>query len=389
MGIPITYGFGLLNKVRDTNNPNPKKLRLTGPFFSIGVALRYYYELHKKNKIGVPAYHTYMFNLGDQLKAFERLDEQLKLAAPAPDSTPAAPGAIKKKSTARLWTDQHQQICEALMSPAIGVLETHGGNMTRELYAAADQTLKMHHSLTQFFTFEEYENQKSADAATRSLNKKKNRPESKLYFIDFRKDVEENEAIKQIPTDHPAFKKYLTIPRRTLVVRTAEGSGTRTVWYGGSFGNKRASRLIFGQRNAKKFKLRGPVYVLCTPSADLSIRGGVALDKNWKGPVVDLGDQEDQTAGDKKTDKIAENGPIPAVMDLSESDQEDGESEEGETDSEDDSDIDEEFVAAAFEPKPAPAPKQTPTPPAPKTPAKRTPAPETHPAPPSKRTKQV
>lgn len=368
LGIPITYGFGLLNKARESNNVNPRKLRLTGPFFSIGVAMRYYTELWQREKIKDQAYHSYMFNLGDQVKAFEQLEEQLKneaalaaaetakAAALLKQNNPAAAATTDqpkdsqpkaKKAAGRPWTDRHSSIIYALMSPCITDLETHGGSLTRQQYEKIDKTLAMHHSLTCYFTQVEYENQKNADAAARLANKKRHDPDGFLYFIDFRKNLPDAQAYHLVPVDHPAFVKYLsTQAHRTHVLQSKQGDGVRVIWYGGAFANKRASSVIFGKRLAKEYKLRGSVWCWCSKNFDLSIKGGISLNTNWKGPEeVDLGDNADAMQVESK--KAVTPVVLPVQAEDSDSDE----------DSDGDYSSDEEPA-----PTPAPAPKSKPPP---------------------------
>jgi len=348
---PIQYGYGLVNKIRETKNkPTDRKklaFRLGSPFFSIGTAMRYYYEQMEKGSLHSSPYHTYMFNLGDQLHIYDELEAQLKAKNEADAATAKATALIqkantlasapaetetpkpKKTSSVRVWTPRHQEIANLYMAPRIRDLETHGGTLSRADYEANDPTLRNKYAILNRYTAEVYNEQKIHDALARGFNKKKNRPESKLYYIDFRKNIETKDAIKQIPVDHPSFLKYTETQHRTTVAKY--GRGTRTVWYGGPFSNKRASNLIFGQRRAKKFKLRGPVYCLCTPDADLSIVGGISLDPTWKGPEVDTGDQSDPEAGTFKRDKIRPE--IPAEVDLTDEDESEAFSEDEESES--------------------------------------------------------
>lgn len=198
--------------------------------------------------------------------------------------------------------EKFQNDQETYLSPPRSELETFWGRLTRIQYEFKDPSLN--HFRENIFrtslTTEQYMKLKDIEKQRKKPKKTKDpSDELLLYAIDFRKnsDLNDTSGIVRIPLDNPFFLRFKE-KRPQFRVQTLDNGSHRLIYHSGQQINHRATTTLYGRVDKEKkndVRLKGMVYVICTRSSDLKLKGCLPLTTEWT-PHLDSGDQV--TAGD-------------------------------------------------------------------------------------------
>ena len=251
-------------------------VKIMGPFYSLGVAIRYYMDCFNAGTLKNSKYTQYLMNIAEQL---DMVPEEYR-AVKTPEERAEHQKAIRKS-------------LEQLAAPHVSELETYGGKLTLSAYLDKDKTYADGKSgkLLTSMTLAAYNTARQREAETRYQRRlsRKNTSEYTLYVIDWRPDVER--PIARIPLDNQYFTQFIKGKLVTRVQTSNKFQGCRIIWSHGQHNNTRATKILYGRkrRDNKENHIKGVCYVLCTQSADLRLQGVLQVDNGWK-PILDSGD---------------------------------------------------------------------------------------------------
>lgn len=278
--LPLKRVFGVI--YGDT-----KVRKLIGPFLSPGVGIRYYWEKMKRGELSQAKYNQYLTNFAGQLC----IDSAVLLANP-----------------------------EEFMPPAVDYLSSHDGSLSRQQYMDEDPTLTKfaEQSNRVGLTPQQYQTLKREEQSKKMPPKLPNKSEELLlYVIDARPDLEKAKRILRISPDNEYFTSFLSSKHQARVQVLPNGS-TRIVWWAGQRINSLAMSCLYGRlpkelKRDKKYLLKGRVFVACTKSSDLKLKGCLPLTDYSQMIQLDLGDQKPETDEPKPTGppEIGSNEPNP------------------------------------------------------------------------------
>lgn len=291
LGIPLTRVFGIVYGSGESS-------KLVGPFFSLGVAIRFYQGEKEAGRLSVTKYGQYLLNIAEQLGLHDRPQYKpffwfvdVKVDPPVEKRVPKSEIVKQPTKLAAL-----EEMLKPFLPPKVIELETYGGGLTRLDYQKADPSFNID-NLT-FWTSSQYLQSKRDEQERRRKNRNENKQRHySVYAIGYAKNKTDMEEVVRIDINNPYFQDFITKKEgKTLHTKTQKfKNGCRTIWSSGQNINQRATRLLYPglpKEEKEKERIKGMCFVMCVGSADLKLQGFLPVNKQWK-PVLDKGDGKD------------------------------------------------------------------------------------------------
>lgn len=279
-----------------------EKKRLVGPFLSLGVAVRFYQGEFRAGNLKESKYGQYLFNICEQLEIFKPTHVAFEnfSSLPLTASTPGDSARVLFPKSQIIKDYVKMENALAVMAPPpVNALETHGGTLTLKDYIAADPTYG-----TGQVPLVNYLQQKQRELVRRKENRSHDKPdEMSLYVINYEKNKTDLESIHRIDFKNSWFQNFLSCRPHTRTQKLQNG-GRRIIWSSGQNINTRATRLLYPDMSKSErevYRLKGLVFVGCSPKADLKLQGFLPVQPNWV-PVLDKPDNHEDL---KEKDKDA------------------------------------------------------------------------------------
>jgi len=296
LGIPLERVFGISYSIEGTT-----ERRLVGPFFSLGVAVRYYQKENKEGRIKSSKYGQYLYNICEQLHVWEN-PEKTRILSEYDEENKAWKLIPKQRLVKQ--TDLMEKVLIGYLPPVVDCLETHGGSLTRQQYLEADPSRQPALGIVGM-SVEDYQYRKTMEMVKRKKNRTLHKQrEYSLYAVGFAKNKTDIQEIHRIDLNNDAFQRFISPTNKSLRQRTQKfrNGGCRIIYSAGQNINYRATRLLYSglpKEERDKRKIKGMCFVFCTASADLRLQGFLPLNKDWT-PTLDAGDQEDDVNSDSE-----------------------------------------------------------------------------------------
>lgn len=305
LGIPLTRVFGILYGSGETS-------KLVGPFFSLGVAIRYYQGEKEAGRLSVTKYGQYLLNIAEQLNLHERPQYKPFFwfvdVKQEPPTEKRVPKSEIVKQPAKLTA--LEEMLKPFLPPKVIELETYGGGLTRMEYEKSDPSINIDNLV--YWPVTQYLKSKRDEQERRKKNRSENKQRHySLYAIGYAKNKTDMEEVVRIDINNPFYQNFIH-ESKTLHHRTQKfKNGCRIIWSSGQNINQRATRLLFpglSKEEKEVFRIKGMCFVLCVGSADLKLQGFLPVNKAWK-PVLDKGDAvpvTDEPAAGEESDSDSE-----------------------------------------------------------------------------------